>query len=288
MPAGSGTRKQGDMSARDRELKPNAAGSNPDGPAPYVQRPDDTEQCPNCGLFDDGDAQFCDQCGYALTDDARSGMVVDNGGDTAQPWDTLQDPSCGRMNAPDAIFCDQCGRAIPSSAYAAQANGATDIGGQPVSSAGRWPGGSPAARRAWLDDHGRAMGTGSSGGLIEELARADDQLAVAEGDESRAADSYRAARADWIERNPGVPPEVSCSAETLAYRTLTPDDRHVLSRMYDAENTWERARQAADEARARRNSLLPSYEADRLSATQHPLLSDPDPDGLSPSDRARW
>jgi len=270
------------LSDRDRELKPNAAGSNPDGPAPYVQHPADTQQCPNCGLFDDGDAQFCDQCGYGLTDDARNGMVVDNGGDTAQPWDTLQCPSCGRMNAPDAIWCDQCGSSIPSSAYAAQANAA------PVSSSGRWPEGSPAARRAWLEDHNRAEGIGPGASLISRLAAADDRLAVAEGDESRAADEFREARADWLACNPGVPPEVACDPEVIAGRTLIPADRHTLVGMYDAENTWHRALQAADEARAARNRLLPEYERSGLNAPVHPLTLDPDPDGLSPSDRSRW
>lgn len=35
-------------------------------PAPYHQDPDEVVVCPNCGLHDDVDARFCDQCGFQL------------------------------------------------------------------------------------------------------------------------------------------------------------------------------------------------------------------------------
>jgi Double zinc ribbon len=123
------------MSDRDRELRPNAAGSNPDGAAPYRQHPGDTLQCQNCALFNQDDAQFCRECGYGLSPAALAGHVDKQAPDNPQPWETLQCPSCGRMAAPDSVFCDQCGCAIPSSAYAGQANGATDIGGAPCRAA---------------------------------------------------------------------------------------------------------------------------------------------------------
>jgi hypothetical protein len=156
-----------------------------------------------------------------------------------------------------------------------------------VSSSGRRPDTSLRVRAqflASLEASGRSPA--SPDGLIERLGAADDQLAICEHDESRAADVYRQCRADWLERNEGTDPELATSAAMHAQRSLTPGDRHCLALMYAAEVTWDRARAACELARTRRNTLLAAY--DRLSDPLHPLTFDDEPDGLSPSDRSRW
>lgn len=69
-------------------------------PEPYHADADETVQCPNCGLMDDTDASFCDQCGYKLTPTEAY---------SPEPDEVVQCPSCDLMNAPDASYCDQCG-----------------------------------------------------------------------------------------------------------------------------------------------------------------------------------
>ena len=54
-------------------------------------------RCLQCNAVNARDAQFCDQCGFALRK-------------------TKPCPSCGEQNDPDARFCDKCGQEIGSSA----------------------------------------------------------------------------------------------------------------------------------------------------------------------------
>jgi hypothetical protein len=47
------------------------ARKQPDGgagyqPQPYQAEPEDTVMCPNCRLYNDPDAKYCDQCGFDL------------------------------------------------------------------------------------------------------------------------------------------------------------------------------------------------------------------------------
>lgn len=51
-----------------------AAAGKPFEPAPYHRDPDECVECPQCHLFNDSDARFCDQCGCKLVgrDDVRA------------------------------------------------------------------------------------------------------------------------------------------------------------------------------------------------------------------------
>jgi HK97 family phage major capsid protein/HK97 family phage prohead protease len=92
-------------------------GSAPDtgtGPEDYRRRPGENVQCPDCGAYNEADANFCDQCGIQLPDSAFP--------DGRQPYqrtagETVQCPACARFNEPDAAYCDQCGAPLPDSAY---------------------------------------------------------------------------------------------------------------------------------------------------------------------------
>lgn len=79
---------------------PTGGNGTPYQPAPYSADPDETVTCPACGLMDDTDAAFCDQCGAALT------PTTDY---TADADEIVGCPACGLMNSGDAAFCDQCG-----------------------------------------------------------------------------------------------------------------------------------------------------------------------------------
>jgi hypothetical protein len=52
--------------------------------------------CHKCGHANDGDANFCDECGSALASSTRCS-------------------SCGESNDADAKFCDSCGQSLTAS-----------------------------------------------------------------------------------------------------------------------------------------------------------------------------
>jgi HK97 family phage prohead protease len=73
-------------------------------PQPYSVDDDDSVLCEQCHKLNGGDAQFCDQCGAALTtvpDDYEQG-----------PDETVQCNQCHMFNSPDARYCDQCGTSL--------------------------------------------------------------------------------------------------------------------------------------------------------------------------------
>lgn len=80
--------------------------------AEYTRKPGEDVQCPNCDLYNDLDATFCDQCGQLLPGGPQAPYVDDQDAD-----DMLTCPSCGLKDDTDAIFCDQCGHSIPQIAY---------------------------------------------------------------------------------------------------------------------------------------------------------------------------
>lgn len=88
--------------------------ARPDGAEAYRRRPGEDVQCPDCGAYNEADANYCDQCGDQLPDSAfPSGRQ----GYQKMAGETVQCPACGRYNEPDAVYCDQCGAALPESAY---------------------------------------------------------------------------------------------------------------------------------------------------------------------------
>lgn len=118
MPAYADAEILGVRAAQQREAERAAmadpVSGRPEGPEPYTRRPGEDVQCPDCGAFNDADANYCDQCGAQLPDSAFA--------DGRQPYDRkpgedVQCPACSRFNMPDAVYCDQCGAALPPSAY---------------------------------------------------------------------------------------------------------------------------------------------------------------------------
>lgn len=84
-------------------------------PKPYNRMDDENIQCPDCGKFNDEDAQNCDQCGVKLAglfiveqSDGCDGMYTP-APYMADPDECVQCQKCGLMNADDARCCDQCG-----------------------------------------------------------------------------------------------------------------------------------------------------------------------------------
>lgn len=69
-------------------------------PVSYHADSDETLACPECGLMNDTDAKFCDQCGNRLNGEAPYRQDDD---------ETVFCPTCGLMNDTDARYCDQCG-----------------------------------------------------------------------------------------------------------------------------------------------------------------------------------
>jgi HK97 family phage prohead protease len=78
-------------------------------PAPYAVDGNDVAACPACGLLNDADARYCDQCGAGMT--PTKDYTID--GD-----ETVACPVCGNMAEHDSKVCDQCG---------AQLAGRTDV-----------------------------------------------------------------------------------------------------------------------------------------------------------------
>lgn len=80
-------------------------------PAPYAAEPDETVVCPNCGLLDAPDAQFCDQCGFKLA--GAAGVVVNPDGPPDAPA-VAAIPACKTCNDTGSIRdgnvkCPDCG-----------------------------------------------------------------------------------------------------------------------------------------------------------------------------------
>lgn len=128
----------GVRAAQEREAARAADGgtvTRPEGAEPYRRRPGENVQCPDCGGYNEADANYCDQCGAQLPDsafpDGREPYQRDAG-------ETVQCPSCDRWNEPDAVFCDQCGAQLPELAYDdATANNGSGGAGGAVSGSGR-------------------------------------------------------------------------------------------------------------------------------------------------------
>lgn len=76
-------------------------------PQAYTKHADELVTCPSCGLANDSDARYCDQCGNDL-------LLVGWRPATyhVDPDETVTCPTCGLMNDLDASFCDQCGTAF--------------------------------------------------------------------------------------------------------------------------------------------------------------------------------
>lgn len=132
----------GVRAAQEREAA-RAAGdgdvTRPDGAQPYRRHTGEDVRCPDCGDYNEADANYCDQCGAQLPDSAfpegRQPYTRDAG-------ETVECPSCDRWNEPDAVFCDQCGARLPATAYPPDGgDGAVDTGagssGTSSGSAGR-------------------------------------------------------------------------------------------------------------------------------------------------------
>ena len=69
--AGNGTITEGDAQGRERVDK---AGYKP---APYHADADETVKCPGCGLMNDTDSKYCDQCGMKLAGSDNVSMKAD-------------------------------------------------------------------------------------------------------------------------------------------------------------------------------------------------------------------
>jgi len=111
--------------------------------APYLAKPGEGNECPQCHSQNDSDAAYCDQCGTAIRP---------SGASTAQENET-QRCSCGTWNADDAKFCDQCGQNISSDLDAdngGRGNGATEA----ATSYWDWSRRRPGERRANAEDPG--------------------------------------------------------------------------------------------------------------------------------------
>lgn len=97
---------------------PKAAAGDAKGYAPVAyERQDETVGCPNCNLFNDPDASYCDQCGQMLA--GREDVGGSDGSQDGEPYDPIpyrrdpgenvQCPECGLYDDLDASYCDQCG-----------------------------------------------------------------------------------------------------------------------------------------------------------------------------------
>lgn len=105
-------------------------------PIPYRVDADEAVTCPNCGLKNDNDARYCDQCGTELEgrtdvqpEVPNPAVIPDSEGGNADgsetvpltpqtytpaPYnpeadETVQCPTCQKLNDPDAKYCDQDG-----------------------------------------------------------------------------------------------------------------------------------------------------------------------------------
>jgi HK97 family phage major capsid protein len=102
------------LGVRAAQLREAARAARASGAEPYQRHAGEDVQCPDCGCFNEADANYCDQCGIQLPDsafpDGRQPYQRD-------PGEDVQCPACERYDMPDAIFCDQCGAQLPASAY---------------------------------------------------------------------------------------------------------------------------------------------------------------------------
>lgn len=164
--------------------------ARPEGAEPYRRRTGENVQCPDCGDYNEADANYCDQCGDQLPDsafpDGRDPYARDAG-------ETVQCPSCDRWNELDAVFCDQCGAQLPELAYAGgtdgddvTANNGSGGAGGAVSGSGR-TGDAPDSEDPAAGESGRSEGPaallaahfGWTRGQEEELPESERSLLLA-------------------------------------------------------------------------------------------------------------